>query len=165
MVGWFLLRMAMDGDRVCGAGAPAERARWMGVLARASRATLEAFWAGLPTPPRLAALKPPETGLVMLRGRAGGDGAAFNLGEMTVTRCVLRAPDGTLGFGYVAGRDRRHAELAAAFDALLQMPAHADTLRAALIAPLAAAQAEAQARNWHDAARTRVEFFTLARDA
>ena len=59
----------------------------------------------------------------------------------------------------------RIAELAAAFDALLQMPAHADTLRAALIAPLAAAQAEARARNWHDAARTRVEFFTLARDA
>jgi alpha-D-ribose 1-methylphosphonate 5-triphosphate synthase subunit PhnG len=157
--------MAMGGDPIRGAGAPTERARWMGVLARASRATLEAFWAGLPSLPRFEALKPPETGLVMLRGRTGGDGAAFNLGEMTVTRCVLRAPDGTLGFGYVAGRDRRHAELAAAFDALLQMPAHADALHAGLIAPLVAAQAEARARNWGDAARTRVEFFTLARDA
>ncbi len=32
-------------------------------------------------------LRPPETGLVMLRGRIGGDGAPFNIGEAAVTRC------------------------------------------------------------------------------
>lgn len=34
-------------------------------------------------------LRPAETGLVMLRGRIGGDGAPFNAGEATVTRAAV----------------------------------------------------------------------------
>ena len=34
---------------------------------------------------------PPEIGTVMVQGRIGGTGAPFNLGEMTVTRCVAAA--------------------------------------------------------------------------
>jgi len=142
-----------------------DRRQWMAILARAPRETLERLWSEVADPPPFTTLKPAETGLVMVRARCGGGGAPFNFGEMTMTRCIVQTSGRIQGHAYVAGRDRRQAELAAAFDALLQMPAHADTLRAALIAPLAAAQAEAQARNWHDAARTRVEFFTLARDA
>ncbi len=37
-------------------------------------------------------LRPPETGLVMTRGRIGGDGRPFNLGEATVTRAAVRLP-------------------------------------------------------------------------
>ncbi len=33
----------------------------------------------------------------MVRGRAGGGGSAFNLGEMTVTRCSVRIATGQVG--------------------------------------------------------------------
>jgi alpha-D-ribose 1-methylphosphonate 5-triphosphate synthase subunit PhnG len=133
----------------------------MSILARAEAAEIAARLDALPPPPPHRRLRGPETGLVMVRGRAGGDGAPFNLGEMTVTRCSLRLEDGVVGHGYVAGRDARQAELAALVDALMQDPARRPALEAAVIAPLAAAQAarrDAQARR---AAATRVEFFTM----
>ena len=68
-------------------------------------------------------MRGPETGLVMVRGRAGGSGSPFNLGEMTVTRCTVQLGSGTAGHAYIAGRDERQAELAAVADALLQDPA------------------------------------------
>jgi alpha-D-ribose 1-methylphosphonate 5-triphosphate synthase subunit PhnG len=107
-------------------------------------------------------LRRPEVGLVMLRGRAGGSGRRFNLGEMTVTRCAVRLADGTVGHGYVQGRDKAKAELVARFDALLQTDAGRDLLPA-LVEPLAAAQAAARAETARKAAATWVEFFTLAR--
>jgi len=140
---------------------PGPRQRWMAVLARASAAEIE---------PRLPALRPlpphrrlrgPETGLVMVRGRAGGDGAPFNLGEMTVTRCTVRLDDGAIGHAHVAGRDHRQAELAALLDALLQDKARHDDIQAMVIAPLAVAQAEKRAAVARRAAATRVEFFTM----
>ncbi|MGG5818722.1 phosphonate C-P lyase system protein PhnG [Falsiroseomonas sp. HW251] len=137
------------------------RRRWMAVLARASADEIAGRLDAIPTPPPHVRLRGPETGLVMVRGRAGGDGAPFNLGEMTVTRCSVRLPDGRVGHAYVAGRDGRQAELAALVDALLLDDATRDALQAAVIAPLAEAQAarcEAIARK---AAATRVNFFTM----
>jgi alpha-D-ribose 1-methylphosphonate 5-triphosphate synthase subunit PhnG len=138
------------------------RRRWLAVLARAATDQLERCWAeaGQPT---LTLLRQPETGLVMARGRAGGTGQRFNLGEVTVTRCAVQSPDGHIGHGYVAGRDKRKAELVASFDALLQAPERRSTLLACLVEPLAAAQAEAQATTARKAAATRVEFFTMVR--
>jgi alpha-D-ribose 1-methylphosphonate 5-triphosphate synthase subunit PhnG len=63
-------------------------------------------------------LKPIESGLVMLRGRIGGDGAPFNLGEATVTRAVVELPTGERGFAHILGRDAPTARLAAIADAL-----------------------------------------------
>ncbi|WP_302479741.1 phosphonate C-P lyase system protein PhnG [Roseicella sp. DB1501] len=143
------------------AGDPARR-RWMGVLARASAAEIAARLDGLPPLPAHRRLRAPETGLVMLRGRQGGDGQPFNLGEMTVTRCSVTLPDGATGHAYVAGRDRRQAELAAVLDALLQDPARRPALLAAVIEPLAEAQAARAARQAARAAATRVQFFTMA---
>ena len=40
--------------------------------------------------PAFENLREPENGLVMVRGRIGGDGAAFNLGEATVSRAAVR---------------------------------------------------------------------------
>src|SRR5262245_2443959 len=99
------------------------RREWLGMLARAPLAALEA-WAGEAAIAALLErrtwLRQPETGLVMVRARAGGKGERFNLGEMTVTRCALRIEGGPAGVGYVQGRSARRAELAAAADALLQ---------------------------------------------
>lgn len=139
-----------------------ERRRWMGVLARAGLGEIAARLEQVPPLPAHARLRGPEAGLVMVRGRQGGDGGAFNLGEMTVTRCSVRLADGTLGHAYVAGRDQRQAELAALLDACLQRPDLRDLLLAEVIAPLAARQAEAAALVARKAAATKVEFFTMA---
>ena len=56
----------------------------------------------------------------MVRGRIGGDGAPFNVGEATVTRAAVRLASGEIGFGYVLGRDHEKARLIALCDALLQ---------------------------------------------
>jgi len=150
-----------------GVGGPDGRAEWMGLLARAQEADLEAAWRVLE--PDLAAigydlLRAPQQGLAMVRGRAGGDGQAFNLGEMTVTRCSVRLADGTVGHGYVAGRSARHAELAALFDGLLQTETWTDRITERVIAPLRASLAMARARVAAKTAATRVEFFTLVRE-
>lgn len=140
----------------------AARQRWMAVLARTGLAALEARLAGAPPLPPHTRLRGPETGLVMLRGRAGGDGGAFNLSEMTVTRCAVRLADGTVGHAYVAGRDKAQAELAARLDAALQSEALRPVLLDTVIEPLAAAQAQAAETEARKAAATRVQFFTMA---
>lgn len=140
----------------------AARRRWMSVLARASLAALRSRLEAAPDLPPHTRLRGPETGLVMLRGRAGGDGAPFNLSEMTVTRCAVRLADGTVGHAYVAGRDQAQAELAARLDAALQDPARRPALLAAVVEPLAAEQAAAAEAEARKAAATRVQFFTMA---
>lgn len=155
-----------DGPETPAADDPAvaPRRRWMGVLARSSAAELDATLASaLGAAPAFRYLRAPETGLVMVRGRAGGTGDRFNLGEMTVTRCAVQVGDGPVGHAYVAGRDARHATLAAVFDALLQDPKRGPALQDDAIAPLAAAQAERRASRAAKAAATRVDFFTMVR--
>jgi len=146
------------------APAAADRARWMSVLARAPADELARRAAALPTDTLW--LRRPETGLVMVRGRAGGTGAQFNVGEMAVTRCALRLADGTVGQAYIAGRDATHAERAAVIDALMQQAAGCGQLPAAWqdwIAPLEAGLTQRRAEVAGRAAATRVEFFTVVR--
>jgi alpha-D-ribose 1-methylphosphonate 5-triphosphate synthase subunit PhnG len=138
------------------------RQRWMSVLALASRDELERGWSELAVRPVYRRLRGPEVGLVMVRARAGGTGTRFNLGEMTVTRCSVELPDGTAGHAYAGGRDRRHAELAAVFDALLQGEGSAP-LMGTLVEPLARAQAARREAAAARAAASRVEFFTMVR--
>ena len=114
------------------------------------------------TEPEFTFLRPPETGLVMTRGRVGGTGNPFNLGEMTVTRCSVRLDNGTIGHGYVSGRDKRHAELCAVIDAVMQGDAE-QRLDDALITPLERQLSEKKAQHAHKAAATKVEFFTMSR--
>jgi alpha-D-ribose 1-methylphosphonate 5-triphosphate synthase subunit PhnG len=140
----------------------AERRDWMGLLARAPAAELARLWGAAGLAPGFDWLRPPETGTVMVRGRVGGTGAPFNLGEMTVTRAALRLSCGTVGHAWVQGRDRRKAEIAALIDALMQTAA-AERLRAAVLAPLAKAEAARRAARARKAAATQVEFFTMVR--
>ncbi len=144
------------------------RRRSLSVLARSPLDELErqldAVLATMPAPARRF-LRKPETGLAMVRARAGGSGEKFNLGEMTVTRCAIRLAGGETGIGYVQGRSARHAELAALADALLQNDHYRDAIVSKVIDPLARLL-ERRATDAADrAASTRVEFFTLVRDA
>ncbi|MCZ8310507.1 MAG: phosphonate C-P lyase system protein PhnG [Rhodospirillales bacterium] len=147
-----------------GDAANAARQRWMRVLAKALPGELAAACAALGQMPRAAFVRPPETGLALLRGRIGGRGAPFNFGEATVTRCVVRlAGDaaGPMGFGYVMGRDKNRAEQAALLDALLQR-GNAEAARQ--IDRLEAAQAARVAAQAAHAATSKVDFFTLVRE-
>ena len=139
-----------------------ERRSWLGLLARAPLPMLEA-WAQRQPQRGFTWLRKPETGLAMVRARAGGTGAKFNLGEMTITRCVLRLNGAAEGVAYVQGRSHRKAELAALADALLQ-GAEADAVRRELLAPLRARLDAEAARMRRKAHATRVDFFTVARE-
>ena len=133
----------------------------MAILARASADDLSARLAALGPLPEAETLRAPETGLVMVRGRAGGDGDAFNLGEMTVTRCAVRL-GAHIGHAYITGRDHSKARLAALLDAALQDQALQPALLKSIIEPLATAQQAARAAEARKAAATRVDFFTMA---
>jgi alpha-D-ribose 1-methylphosphonate 5-triphosphate synthase subunit PhnG len=133
----------------------------MAILARADSASIEAGLVASGGLPAYSRVRGPESGLVMVRGRAGGGGAPFNLGEMTVTRCTVRTSSGLIGHAYVAGRDDRRAELAALADALLQDPTRGPDVTAAVIEPLAAAQQARRDATAAKAAATKVQFFAM----
>ena len=137
------------------------RQQWIGVLARAQLNELQPHEAALKDA-EYQLIRAPEIGMTLVRGRMGGDGAAFNVGEMSVTRCVVRLADGRTGYSYLAGRDKVHAELAALADAYLQGTQPSLWL-SDLIAALANAQATRRAQKEADTAATKVEFFTLVR--
>lgn len=154
-----------------GPGRPLARAHWMALLARAPIDILEPALHGHAALPARW-LRAPETGLMMVQGRAGGTGERFNLGEVTVTRCALRveadAAEGaepTVGVAYVLGRSHRQGQLAALADALLQDPARQAALDASLLDPIRRHLAQAQSERQARAASTRVDFFTVARES
>ena len=139
-----------------------DRQEWLSLLATSKPQTLAVLWADTGLAPDYVMLRKAETGSVMVRGRAGSVGKAFNLGEMTVTRASLRLADGTVGHGWCQGRDRKQAETAALLDALLQGP-DAARLEAAVLKPLRDARTERRRSRSERAAATKVDFFTMAR--
>lgn len=141
--------------------APARKA-WMSLLAQADEADLSRLWQAFDHNPDFNWLRPPEAGGVMVRGRMGGSGAPFNLGEMTVTRCALTLTDGTVGHAYVQGRSKPKAEIAAKVDALMQTETAPD-LRQAVLDPLQQIQQAQKKARAAKAAATKVEFFTMVR--
>lgn len=140
----------------------AARRRAMALAGQASVDDLRAALARAGAAAEAEDLRAPETGLVMVRGRIGGDGRPFNAGEATVTRAAVRLPGGETGFAYHLGRDRARARLAAILDAHWQRPDARPALEAAL-AEIAGRRAAAAQRAARKAAATRVNFFTLAR--
>ncbi|MEL6463367.1 MAG: phosphonate C-P lyase system protein PhnG [Pseudomonadota bacterium] len=140
----------------------AARRAWMGVLARAPAGRVSELLDALGPRPAFRWLRKPEIGSTMVQGRAGATGAPFNLGEMTVTRCALTLDSGEVGHAYIQGRRQADAEAAALVDALMQT-GKAETLRSALLAPLADELAQAKAARAAKAAASKVDFFTMVR--
>lgn len=135
----------------------------MSVLARASLAQIRAIMERVGDMPAYTQLRAPESGAIMLRGRAGGGGRQFNLGEASLTRCAVRLEDGTAGLAYALGRDREKVELAAVLDALLQRSGSGRALFEREILPLAGIQAAQRELASRKAAATKVDFFTMVR--
>ena len=149
--------------RATGDGERAGRRAAMAVLADAKVDEIERGLQSMLDPLDYVELRVPETGLVMLRGRIGGDGAPFNLGEATVTRAAVRIPSGEVGFGYVLGRDQNKARLSALCDALWQNADYRDALERDVLAPIRTRAAAERAHQRGQTAATRVDFFTLVR--
>lgn len=139
-----------------------KRRRTMELLAQADEALLQASWDAIEDKPEVSRVRGPETGLVMIRGRIGGGGSPFNLGEATVSRATVRLGTGEIGHGNTLGLSRRKAELAAIFDALSQRPERLDEIDG-LLARIADAIAERDAESERRTAATKVEFFTMVR--
>lgn len=113
--------------------------------------------------PVFRSARQPENGLVMVRGRIGGDGAPFNLGEATVSRAAVRLESGEVGFGYVLGRDTNKAQLIALCDALIQTDHFRKNVEEAVVAPLRQEQEMSRSQLASETAATRVDFYTLVR--
>lgn len=139
-----------------------KRHAWMSLLAKAPADRLAALWQTYGATPAFDWLRAPEIGATMVRGRLGGTGAPFNLGEMTLTRCSLQLDCGAVGHGYVQGRDKHKARTAALIDALMQGP-EADAVKAVILVPLDTEMAAAKADRAEKAAATKVDFFTMVR--
>lgn len=141
----------------------AGRRAMMAVLARAPAAEVARLWNEAAFGVEVETLRGPETGLVTMRGRIGGGGSPFNVGEATVTRATVRLATGEVGHAYALGRDREKARLSATIDALWQRPDVRGRVEAAIVAPLAAALEAADVRRKAETAATRVDFFTMVR--
>jgi alpha-D-ribose 1-methylphosphonate 5-triphosphate synthase subunit PhnG len=139
-----------------------KRKTWMSLLAKADPQLLAERFAASGQAPDYEWLRAPEVGGAMVRGRMGGTGAPFNLGEMTVTRCSLRLASGQVGHAYVQGRDKTKATQAALVDALMQGE-QAEAVQAAILTPLQQARDLARATRAAKAAATKVDFFTMVR--
>jgi alpha-D-ribose 1-methylphosphonate 5-triphosphate synthase subunit PhnG len=144
-------------------GQQAVRREAMAVLAASDTEELDALLAAAAKLPAYQELRKPESGLLMLRGRVSGDGAPFNVGEITVTRAAVRLASNETGFGYVLGRDHAKARLVALCDALIRTERYGSVIESRVVAPLRAKQRAARTLAAKRTAATRVEFFTLVR--
>jgi alpha-D-ribose 1-methylphosphonate 5-triphosphate synthase subunit PhnG len=143
-------------------GRQARRKAAMAVLVHATGAEIADRLVAIDVPAH-ESLREAEDGLVMVRGRIGGDGAPFNLGEATVSRAAVRLSSGDVGFGYTLGRDREKARMIALCDAMVQSDKFAAEVEAKVIAPLGAAMLASRNRKAAEAAATRVDFYTMVR--
>lgn len=141
----------------------ATRQRWMRVLAHSQPAALRDRMNALSLTPDYDTIRAPEIGLVQIQARMGGTGQLFFAGDTPLTRAAIRLNSGTLGYSYVLGRDKAHAERCAVIDALLQEQTHFQTLMETLIAPLEADRAARLAARQAEVNTSRVDFFTLVR--
>ena len=102
----------------------ATRQHWMSVLAHSQPAELAARLNALNITADYEVIRAAETGLVQIQARMGGTGERFFAGDATLTRAAVRLTDGTLGYSWVQGRDKQHAERCALIDALMQQSRH-----------------------------------------
>ncbi|MBS3650551.1 phosphonate C-P lyase system protein PhnG [Pseudaminobacter sp. 19-2017] len=139
------------------------RRRRMSVLARCNSNRLHELWDKLRLEPAHKTLRGPESGLIMLRGRIGGTGEPFNIGEATVTRASVKLEDGTVGHAIALGRDGAKARISALIDALCQTMEAAVLIDAELIAPISQELDCDDEKRRQQTAATRVDFFTMVR--
>ncbi len=139
------------------------RKRAAGLLARATVEELLNCWSALDTKPQVEKVRGPETGLVMVRGKIGGGGSPFNLGEATVTRATVKLGSGTIGHAHALGTSRKQAWYAAIADALWQEETTRPLVEREVLSVVASRLEKGKTNAIQQTAATRVDFFTMVR--
>ena len=147
-----------------------QRSHWLGLLARSQDKTLADALEGLDLDPELAYasavwIRPVETGLMQVMARADGVGAPFCFQEVTSTRASIRLSNGQTGHALVLGHRIEHCKRVAWLDAAMKDENFRVGSGAQLLQVLQIAEQSLREQRRADAEQTRVEFFTLAREA
>lgn len=140
-----------------------QRQYLLSVLAKSSLQDILHHWEPLGISPDFNYLKSPEFGMVMVRAPASGSGQLFNMGEMTVTRCVIQLPSGVIGYGYTSGRDKEKSQLIAIIDACFQDEKFKMSIEENVLHSLATALREKENNEAAKVKSTKVDFFTMVR--
>ncbi|GLT14584.1 phosphonate C-P lyase system protein PhnG [Vibrio algivorus] len=140
-----------------------QRQQWMSALATADFEQLTALWQAQSFTPSYQFIRSPEIGLAQVQARMGGTGNRFNVADVTVTRCVIKLENGDLGYSYISGRNKPHAELAAVIDGLMQSETYQPELMMSVIQPLQTTRAKKHQLRQQQVASSKVDFFTLVR--
>jgi alpha-D-ribose 1-methylphosphonate 5-triphosphate synthase subunit PhnG len=140
-----------------------DRKKLLSVLAKSSKNHIVDQWKSLNISTDYKFLKKPEIGMVMVRARAAGHGENFNMGEMTVTRCVVQLDSNEIGYGYTAGREKEKSKLIAIIDALFQKEAFRDVISSNILQPLIVLQEKKETHNKIKTDTSKVNFFTMVR--
>lgn len=139
------------------------RQNLMLICAHANVNELEHAVASLGASPVVMEVRPPQFGLVMVRGRVGASGNAFNVGEALVTRASVQLQNGVIGHSFLLGRERKKARLAAIIDAVAQSPDAMSVIQDSLIAPVSERINREKIAQAEETASSKVDFFTLVR--
>jgi alpha-D-ribose 1-methylphosphonate 5-triphosphate synthase subunit PhnG len=140
-----------------------QRQQLLAVLSKCSSKDIKALWQPLNLTPNYQLLKSPEIGMVMVKAKTGGNGSPFNMGEMTVTRTVLRLDSNQMGYGYIAGRDKEKSLLIAMIDACYQVADWQSEINQKVLEPLQAQHNQAYRAHAQQVEKTKVNFFTMVR--
>ncbi|TVO77862.1 phosphonate C-P lyase system protein PhnG [Sedimenticola selenatireducens] len=140
-----------------------QRQHWMSVMAKAPSEKLIELASSFIKSDDFKTIRAPEIGLAQIRGRMGGTGNTFNLGDTTITRCVVQSTAGHYGYAFIRGRDKAHAQCAAKLDALMQQSTLASAIDAQVIEPLQQQWNAQQKHKRSETDATKVKFFTLVR--
>lgn len=140
-----------------------ERRARLAILSQAPSVLLQERWRAMGLDPEFELVRGPQTGLVALRGRIGGGGAAFPFGDATATRATVRLKDGRTGHAMALGRDENRVIVSAVVDALCQDEEQAAILDDQLLRPLADAIGDRDRDRAAQTAATKVDFFTMVR--
>ncbi|MBB3944453.1 alpha-D-ribose 1-methylphosphonate 5-triphosphate synthase subunit PhnG [Rhizobium skierniewicense] len=116
-----------------------------------------------PSLPTASPVRGPEIGTVMVRGRIGGGGATFNLGEASVTRATIKLVTGEVGHSIVLGRDQNKARIVAHLDALRQIDTWQQRIDDEITRPILSAINDEKQKRAEETEATKVDFFTVTR--
>ncbi len=140
-----------------------QRKEWMKLLAVSDTVSIESAAESIPDNIRYSYVVEPETGMIMIQARADGRRSRFNLGEISITRCIIEINKKFMGAAWVMGSDLRHAELAAKLDGLLQDPDYHERIQKEVIEKLQTVYEKQIKERQEDIRDTTVEFFTMKR--
>ncbi|MGH1440411.1 MAG: phosphonate C-P lyase system protein PhnG [Cellvibrionaceae bacterium] len=135
----------------------------LSVLAKSTLENINKYWNEVNISPDFIFLKKPEVGMVMVRAQTSGETQQFNMGEMTVTRCVVRLESEEMGYGYVSGRNKEKSTLVALIDACSQVPSLKDVVQKKVIDPLSELQIAVEKKQEEKIKPSKVNFFTMVR--